>query len=190
MSMGPVSPNIPVKVPADGSSPPYAVPVSITEGGGSGGTADADLTSFVVGTTPGTPIMGVVNPVDIPANGKLAVAALDSSRRLQIAGTLSSTPVQSNTANVVAQTAVGAAASTILAANAARKCVRVQNTGTTILYLGLGKTPTITQYHLALPACGVHDDGSSQPWVSFEWIGAIQAISSAAGGTCVVTEET
>lgn len=104
------------------------------------------------------------------------------------------TPPASNVASTPIQTLVGASSSLVLAANAVRKACGVKNTGTTVIYLGLGAIPTVTAYHIALGACGVHDDGSSSEWSGslsgVVWTGAIYAISSSSGGTCVVTELT
>lgn len=90
--------------------------------------------------------------------------------------------------NAPAQTAVAAVSVTVLASNTARHECIVVNTGTTILYLGLGQTPTATAYHVALSACAVANDGTGGVYVSDVWKGAINAIGSAGGGTCVVTE--
>ena len=45
-----------------------AVPVHISSGGGSGGTASTDEDPFSVGVTAGTPMMGAVDPSDTPAD--------------------------------------------------------------------------------------------------------------------------
>jgi hypothetical protein len=44
----------------------------------------ADEAAFTEGTTPGAPLMGVVNPTDTPADGDLAVAALDAARNQMV----------------------------------------------------------------------------------------------------------
>ena len=96
---------------------------------------------------------------------------------------------KSSTSSTAAQTAVGTTAGQILAALSTRKEVIIQNTGTTIIKLILGAgTPTQTVYHVGLKAASAADDGTGGTFVSDLWTGAIQAISSAAGGTCVVTE--
>lgn len=96
----------------------------------------------------------------------------------------------SSTASSPASTSVGASSSTILASNSSRKEAIVVNTGTTILYLGLGQTPTVTAYHVALSPCTIANDGTGGSYVSDLWKGAINAIGSAAGGSAVVTELT
>lgn len=88
-----------------------------------------------------------------------------------------------------AQTAIGTTAGQILAANSNRKGLIIQNTGTTILKLVFGSgIPTQTVYHWALSACTAADDGKGGGWSDDSWVGAVQAISSGAGGTCAVTE--
>ncbi len=172
----------------DGSGNLY---VNLAAGGGSGGTSNTDGSAFTVNTSVGTPIMGVVNPVDTPTDGTLDIAALDSSRRLKVAGSFSATPVTSNTASAAAQTTVGTTAGQVLAANSNRKRMIFQNVGTTVIKLVLGAgTPTQTAFHRALPAGGTADDGSSPVYSDDMWTGAVQAISSAAGGLLVVTELT
>jgi hypothetical protein len=156
-------------------------------GAGSGGTSSVDQSTFTAGTSAGTPIMA-----EDPTSGELLIVQMSpGTRQLSVAGTLSVSPTQSNTSSAVAQTTVGTSASTILAANGSRKRLTIQNTGTTDIYLAFaGKTPTNTAYHRALPACGVANDGSSQPYDDVMETGAVSAISSAAGGTCVVEERT
>lgn len=90
-----------------------------------------------------------------------------------------------------AQTSVGATAGQLLAINRKRKGLIIQNTGTTVIYLVLGPdTPTGTAYHVALKACSAANDGTGGTYTDDQWVGAVQAISSAPGGTCVITEIT
>jgi hypothetical protein len=96
----------------------------------------------------------------------------------------------SSTASSPASTAVGASSVSILASNTARKEAIVVNTGTTILYLGLGQTPSVTAYHVALAPCTIANDGTGGSYISDLWKGAINAIGSAAGGSACVTELT
>ncbi|MBV9448562.1 MAG: hypothetical protein JO345_21970 [Streptosporangiaceae bacterium] len=159
-------------------------------GAGSGGTSSVDQATFTAGTSAGTPLMA-----EDPTSGQLLIAQMSpGTRQLAIAGSFSSTPPSSNTASAVAQTTVSTSSASILASNGSRKACSVQNTGTTVIKLGLGKTPTQTAYHIALPASGSADDGSSRRWdgtiSGVVWTGAINAISSASGGACVVTELT
>ena len=97
----------------------------------------------------------------------------------------------SQTVSAPAQTAQSTTAAQVLASNARRRQVIVQNTGTTVIKLVLGTgTPTQTAYTVALGACAAANDGTGGVFVSDVWRGAVQAISNAAGGTLVVTEIT
>ena len=90
-----------------------------------------------------------------------------------------------------AQTGIGTTAAQLIGANPKRKGIIVQNTGTTVLKLVFGATtPTQTVYHVALAACTGADDGLGGSYFEASWVGAVQVISSGAGGTCVVTEIT
>lgn len=150
--------------------------------GGSGGTA-ANFGAALPAV--GTPVGGQDNV------GNFVPLLFDASGKLLIAGSLSVGAVTSNTITNAAQTTIGTTAAQILAANASRKRVRIQNHGTTVIKLVLGAgTPTQTIYHIALRANGVAEDGSSPIFVDDMWIGAIQAISSAAGGLISVSELT
>jgi len=180
--------NVPVMEVGD-TNPFFMVPVSVIAGGG--GTSEVDESSFTVGTTPGTPIMGVVDPSDTPSDGSLAVVALDNARRLKVSGSFSSTPVQSNTVTSPGPVTVGASSVQLLAANSSRKRLILQNVGTTKIWvlLGAGSASSVN-YHIALPAGGTANDGSSEPYIDTMWTGAIQAISSAAGGSVQALEFT
>jgi hypothetical protein len=82
-------------------------------------------------------------------------------------------------------------AGVLLYKNAKRKGFSIQNTGTTIIKLSFGATmPTQTVYHVALKPCTVADDGNGAYYVDDCWIGPVNGISSAGGGTCVITEFT
>jgi len=88
-----------------------------------------------------------------------------------------------------AQTGQGVAAAVILAANPKRKGLIIQNTGTTVIKLTFGATlPTTTAYHIALSACTGADDGTGGTYVDDSWVGVVNALSSGAGGTLVITE--
>jgi hypothetical protein len=100
-------------------------------------------------------------------------------------------PIATATANAPAQQTVGTSSGSILASNTAnRKECFVVNTGITVIYLGLNQTPTTTTYHVALSACATANDGTGGVFRSESWKQAINAISSAAGGTTCVTELT
>ena len=88
-----------------------------------------------------------------------------------------------------AQTAVSTTAGAILAANPFRKGLRIQNTGTTVIYLLLGAgTPTASVNHVQLKACASAHDGTGGVFESSTWVGSVQAIGSGLGGTVVIME--
>lgn len=88
-----------------------------------------------------------------------------------------------------AQTSIGATAALVLLPNPSRKCLIIQNTGTTVLKFNLGTTTTTqTVYQFALSACGSANDGTGGCYIDDCWVGAINMISSAGGGTFVLTE--
>jgi hypothetical protein len=92
-------------------------------------------------------------------------------------------------ASTPAQTAISDSAAQVLATNHKRKGLIIQNTGTTIIKLVLGTgTPTATVFHVALKACSAANDGTGGAYIDDSWIGPVQAISSAVGGTMVITE--
>lgn len=157
--------------------------VAVT-GAGSGGTSSVDQAAFSAGVSAGTPLMA-----EDPGTGKLVIVQTASNTR-QLLTQTTIAPIQSNTSSAPAQQTVGTTAGSILAANANRKRLRIQNTGTTRIKLGFGQTPTQTAYHVCLPACGSADDGTSPPLIDEVWTGAVNAISSLAGGTVVVEEDT
>lgn len=98
-----------------------------------------------------------------------------------------------STVSTPAQTTIGTTAAQLIAAttNEARRSLVIQNTGTTTIKLAFGATsPTQSVYHVALKACGIADDGSGGIYADDAWRGAVQVISSGAGGTVVVTEFT
>lgn len=88
-----------------------------------------------------------------------------------------------------AQTTIGTNAAVILRANPKRKGWSIQNTGTTVIKLSFGSTdPTQTVYHQALGAASAADDGTGGTWFDDAYVGEVRAISSAAGGTFVLSE--
>ena len=155
---------------------------------GESASSVVDETAFSAGVSAGTPIMGYD-----PTSGELLVAQLlPGTRVLEVAAATS--PPTSTTASVPTRQTVGSTSGSILAANGARKGCSVQNVGTVPVLLGFGQVPTATAYHLALPAGGSSNDGSSQPWdgtfSGVLWQGAVNAITAAGGGAVVVTELT
>lgn len=96
-----------------------------------------------------------------------------------------------NAVTAAAQTSVGAAAGTLLAASTTRKGFVITNTGTTTIYITYGSSvPTTSAYHVALVACTSANDGKGGVLTEDAWQGVVQAIGSAGGGTCVILEIT
>ena len=124
--------------------------------------------------------------------GAAAFAFRPAAVQVNASGSIVATAsVSSTTASAVAQTAVTSTSSSILAANAARLECTVVNTGVVAVYLGLnGKTPTSANYHIALSACGVANDGTGGTYTSDLVKGAINAITASTSGTVCVTELT
>lgn len=89
-----------------------------------------------------------------------------------------------------AQTSIGTTAAVVLAERPKRKGLLIQNTGTTVIRLTFGSVlPTQTVYHVSLPACTVADDGTGGSYVDdAAYVGVVNAISSGASGTMVITE--
>lgn len=163
----------------------------LTAGAGSGGTSSVDGSAFTAGVSAGTPLIGVVNPADTPADGTEAVVALDGSRRLKIAGTITTSATTSNTSSAASQQTIGTTAAQAIAANANRKRLILQNCGTTVIKVILGAaSPTQANYHFSLAPCGTANDGSSVAMRDDMWTGAVQVISSAAGGLLQAEELT
>ncbi len=91
----------------------------------------------------------------------------------------------SSTSSVPSQTAISNTSSTILAANPLRKESIIVNTGTTVVFLALGQTPTSTAYHVALSACSTANDGTGGTFTDSLWTGVINAICTVSGTVCV-----
>jgi len=93
--------------------------------------------------------------------------------------------------STASQTSIADSSVLVLAANPKRKGFMIQNSGTTVLKFIFGTT-TVTQtvYHVALKGCSVADDGGGAIYTDDCWIGPVTAISSVAGGTCLITEFT
>lgn len=180
-------------------------------GGGSGGTSAVDETTFTEGVSAGTPDMGVFNDgLTGVTSGQWAVSRITAFRAhhvnlrsnngtefgtvgnpVNIAGSFISTPPTSNTSSAVAQTTLGTTNAQALAANSGRKGFTVQNCGLTVIKITLGAAAaTQANYTFSLPACGNQNDGSSPIYSNFLWTGAVQWISSAAGGLVTIAEFT
>jgi hypothetical protein len=137
----------------------------------------------------------LTNAIKVDGSAVVQPASQSGTWTVQPGNTANTTPwlvnsPQSSTASSPSQQTIGTSSGSILTSNASRKEVIVVNTGTTIIYLGLGQTPTNTAYHIALPACTAANDGTGGTYVSDLFTGQINAISSAASGTVCVTELT
>jgi hypothetical protein len=135
--------------------------------------------------TDGTNIVAVkaASTVPVAADKSLVVSISPNSAQFATSTTANALPG-------INPTTVGTGSVAVLSANPSRKEVIVTNTGTTILYLGLGQTPTNTSYHVALAKCTAGNDGTGSSWTSDMWKGAINIIGSGAGGTVNVAELT
>lgn len=148
---------------------------------GSGATPLTTDNSLVVSLSPNS----AITTTTVPTTGAEALVVALSPNSSQFA--------TSTTANTLPGTnpqTIGVSSSAVVNTNAARKEVTIINTGTTIIYLGLGQTPTTTAYHIALVKCTAPNDGTGGTWTSDMWKGAVNAISSGAGGTVNLTELT
>lgn len=138
-------------------------------------------TSLVVSLSPNS----AITTTTVPTSAAEALVVALSPNSAQFA--------TSTTANALPGTnpqTIGVTSSAVVNANASRKEVTIVNTGTTYIYLGLGQTPTGTAYHIALAKCTAANDGTGGTWTSDMWKGAVNAISSGAGGTVNLTELT
>ena len=98
-------------------------------------------------------------------------------------------PQSQNRVSVPARTAVSDTAGVVATAKTGRMLIRIQNTGATTIYLNFSTTlPTATVYHVALSRGTGADDGSGGAISLDAWSGSVTALSSAAGGTMVITE--
>jgi hypothetical protein len=131
----------------------------------------------------GEPIVQAV--AQIGFEGDLGEALIPSSSNPLPVAVVSGGGGGSTTSTSPAQTSVGNTSSSILASNSARKEAVVVNTGTTVIYLGLGQVPTATAYHVALSPCAIANDGTGGTYISDLWKGAINAISGTSGTVCV-----
>jgi hypothetical protein len=115
------------------------------------------------------------------------LVGVSAANPLPVSATSGTTATSNAVATFGAQT-VGVASSSICALNAARLEVTITNTGTTTIFLGLAKTPTTANYSIVLSPCTVANDSTGGTFQTHYFTGAVNAISSAAGGSCVVTE--
>jgi hypothetical protein len=151
------------------------------QAGAAGGTASKDESAFTAGSSYGTPIMGYD-----PTSGELLVVGLSAGTRNLAAV---ATPVTSTACSTNAPATVGTSSAQAIAANSSRKKLVLQNVGTTVLYVLLGAgSASATNFTFALPSGGSSKDGTCPVYVDTMWQGAVQWISSAAGGIGVANE--
>lgn len=80
-------------------------------------------------------------------------------------------------------------ATKIMLANGGRVRWSVTNVSTDIIFLGLGKIPSVTSYDHVLPACiSTANDGSGGVIVDEAWLGEVWAIALT-GGVIAITED-
>jgi hypothetical protein len=151
-----------------------------------GGAGAQDMAVFAVITDPNstnTPAVKAASTVPLATDQSLVVSLSPNSAQFATSTTANALPG-------VNPVSVGTSSVAILNSNASRKEAIVINTGVTIIYLGLGQTPTTTAYHIALAPCSTANDGTGGTWTSDMWKGTINAIGSAVSGTVNVTELT
>jgi hypothetical protein len=134
------------------------------------GNLVADLPAKANGNAPSWTENGYV-PLSVDRSGAL---------RTRVGGT--------NNVSTTNQVVVGTAAVELLVSDAARRRALIQNTGTTVIYIGYGADPTTTVYYIALAPGVSADDGRGGVLIEEMYNGSIRAISSASGGTVVVTK--
>lgn len=131
----------------------------------------------------------IVSPIGQQVSAA-SVGVVIASDQSPVPVTATVSPPTSSSANSPAQTTVSTSASQIVTSST--KGVRIKNTGTTVIKLGLGANPTQSAYHIPLAAGGSANDGTGGEWdgtiSGTLWTGAVYAISSASGGTCVITQ--
>jgi hypothetical protein len=142
------------------------------------------------GTPGATAPLFAIQVAGVNPSGNLTVLSTTNAGYLNVAGTVTSTPSASSTASAPAQTTVTSTSSQILASNVNRKECTIVNTGTVVVYLALGQTPTNSAYHIALSPCTTANDGTGGVYISDIWVGAINAITASTSGTVCVTELT
>jgi hypothetical protein len=163
-----------------------SLPVYLVNGGG-GGTSSVDESAFSAGVSAGVPLMAYD-----PTSGELLIVeTTPGTRTLAVNAAVTVTPVQSSTISAAGPVTVGTSPVTLLALNALRKRLILQNVGTTKIFILFGAgTPSSSNYHIALPAGGTTNDGSSPVYIDTMWTGQVQAIGSAAGGSVQAAENT
>lgn len=108
-----------------------------------------------------------------------------------LTGAVAVKEISANAVSSVNILTIGTTEGQVVAANARRRGVVLQNTGTTVIYLTLdGSAPTSSSYHFALKACSSANDGTGGVYTDDITLTEIRAISSGAGGKLSVVELT
>jgi len=149
-------------------------------------TPPAAITGFALESTLAL-IKAKTDNIDVALSTRAVTGLTDAQLRANVVPVILQ---KTSVSTAPAQTAVGIAAAEILAALATRKRFVVVNTGTTVIKLAFSVSPTQTAYHVVLGPASAADNGTGGSYVDEDWIGSIHAISSAAGGTIVITELT
>lgn len=151
---------------------------------GGAGAQDIQTLAMVFDPASGNvPAVKGSTTVPVAADNALVVALSPNSSQFATSTTATTLP------GTNPQT-IGTSSSAVVNATASRKEITITNTGTTVIFLGLGQTPTITSYHIALSGCTLANDGTGSTYTTDIWKGAINAISSSAGGLVNVAELT
>lgn len=148
-------------------------------GGGSGGTSNADQSSFTVGSGFGTPAMGLFesSPTSV-TDGKVGVLGMTTDRKLKISGSFSASPITAATSTLTS-VAENASNVTVLAANSARLAFCLYNDSDSAVSVRLGSTASATnRLRRLLPR-----ESLTTADIGVNYIGIIDAIWESAPGT-------
>jgi hypothetical protein len=116
----------------------------------------------------------------VPVTGPLTDVQLRATP-VPISGTVSSTPASSSSSSV---TSVASSATSVqlLASNGSRKAFSIYNESTSVLYLKLGTTASLTSYTLQIPTNSYYE---SQDLI---YTGEVDGIWASANGSARITE--
>ena len=98
-------------------------------------------------------------------------------------------PADQNRATIPAQTSIGTVGVLLSPPKPGRVLFRIENTGLTVLYVNFSATvPTSSVYHVSLAGGGSANGGAGGVFSVDGWAGPVTGLSSASGGTAVITE--
>jgi hypothetical protein len=184
-----------------GDSGNNAIRVNIVAGAGSGGTAQADKSTFTEGTTSFTPVGGVFNETISadPTEDQSAAARITAKRALHVnlrtsggvefpgdaTNGLDVDVTRTPTSTTSTRTSVAAATSTttVLAANANRLTALFYNNSSDNLFLALGSGATTTNFTVRISKDGFWE-------LPLKYTGIITGVWSGTNGAVRVTELT